>query len=129
MFPSENLEVDRDTWKISPTETFRDSTMASVSKPRQKTERVKSACKRCRIKRRKCNGLQPCGNCSKSKSECAYEIENKRKPINKKYVDSLIEKIDVLNSIIGSIIGSKTLASNEINCESNVAILLKSSDP
>lgn len=120
-FPK-NLEIVDNGSLDSKAQDLQHPVTHRVSRSHKETRRVKAACKRCRTKRRKCNGLQPCGNCSKSKSECSYEIENKRKPLNKKYVDSLLEKIEFLSSVIGS----KTLDLNKVNHKSSIAALLKS---
>ncbi|CAG8128740.1 unnamed protein product [Penicillium olsonii] len=46
-------------------------------------ERTHLACLRCRKKKRRCNGHQPCRNCSNAVQECIYDEPPKRGPSSK----------------------------------------------
>ncbi|TPX30306.1 hypothetical protein SmJEL517_g06104 [Synchytrium microbalum] len=59
-----------------------DSSKADSSKPPlqayEKPKQVRS-CDRCKIKKRKCDGLKPCSTCERAQSDCTYEVIPKRR--------------------------------------------------
>lgn len=46
-------------------------------------KRIMQACEACRVRKAKCNGLQPCGRCSTRKLTCSYAHERKMRGPNK----------------------------------------------
>lgn len=65
-------------------------------------KRVSIACGNCRIKKRKCDTANPCSNCRKSGRICQYNFDNQRKPVSKKYISSLLDRISVLSESVDS---------------------------
>lgn len=69
-----------------------------VSPVQKKRDRVSKACQFCRKKKIKCDGNQPCGNCSSANSECIYPSESERKPRSKKAKPSKSQSISDLDN-------------------------------
>nr|XP_036586915.1 fungal specific transcription factor [Colletotrichum truncatum]KAF6797472.1 fungal specific transcription factor [Colletotrichum truncatum] len=71
----------------------------------KKRQRVSIACLACRRRRMRCDGVQPvCGSCVKRGIQCEYQhSENKRRPPSKKYVESLQERIRLLEAQVVSL--------------------------
>ncbi|OGM42570.1 hypothetical protein ABOM_007965 [Aspergillus bombycis] len=72
--------------------------MANASGPSKTRQRVSVACVLCRMKRIRCDGVEPCcGPCQQRNVTCEYQhTESKRKPPSKKLVRSLQARIDLL---------------------------------
>ncbi|KAH8808996.1 fungal-specific transcription factor domain-containing protein [Xylogone sp. PMI_703] len=80
--------------------------------------RISSACVRCRKRKVKCSGTQPCQNCRRHKLDCDFEEILKRKTYPISYVDSLIEKIKQQD---------KELGQYRQNADNSTELLLQSS--
>ncbi|KAB8218897.1 hypothetical protein BDV33DRAFT_174655 [Aspergillus novoparasiticus] len=63
----------------------------SGSKPHTST-RITIACERCRVKKIRCNGRRPCGNCSEMNADCIFrQIRSTRRPYPRGYVEMMEE--------------------------------------
>ncbi|KAI5966451.1 uncharacterized protein KGF55_000760 [Candida pseudojiufengensis] len=62
--------------------------------------RSSQACDRCRIKKVKCDGLNPCHNCKKAQMECKTSDKLTRRAFPKGYTESLEKKIKTLENEI-----------------------------
>ncbi|KAJ3407767.1 hypothetical protein HDV05_005307 [Chytridiales sp. JEL 0842] len=74
-------------------------------------------CLRCRLKKRKCDGLQPCSHCRKALQrtpsssasspseviECVYDLVPKKRGRKKGYREVMKTKIEVLEGILGTL--------------------------
>lgn len=61
----------------------------------EERKRVSKACQRCRVRKDRCDGLNPCGNCQSSQTECIYEATTKKRGLPEGYVRGL-EKLTYL---------------------------------
>lgn len=70
---SKTKQSSADEEDAQPAKNTRAKAVApDAQKTRQKLDRVDVACNRCRIKKTRCDGLTPCGECSKRNLECVY---------------------------------------------------------
>ncbi|TPX30264.1 hypothetical protein SmJEL517_g06133 [Synchytrium microbalum] len=63
------------------------------------------ACERCRIKKRKCDGVKPvCGNCTKARNKfdniCTYPEHPRRKGPRSGYRDALLQRLDEITGLL-----------------------------
>jgi len=80
-------------------------------------KRIRIACDKCRKKKIRCNGLQPCANCIPTNSECLYkERKNKKRNVDKckkpnstKSIDLLDNRLSKLESVITRLTDSLTV--------------------
>jgi hypothetical protein len=67
-------------------------------------KRIRIACDKCRKKKIKCNGLQPCANCIPTNSECLYkERKNKKRIIDKSKRSNSLKSIDMLDNRLSNL--------------------------
>lgn len=71
-----------------------------------KKKRVSKACYPCRIKKTKCDGIQPCSKCTQENRICTYSenIKQKVKTVPNGYVELLETRMDLLTKGIEKII-------------------------
>lgn len=68
---------------------------------RTKRARVTIACQRCKTRKQKCNGVQPCANCLKSNHGCEYNIPQKPMPFGKDhYIKALERRVADLEKLL-----------------------------
>ncbi|BGP38802.1 hypothetical protein JCM10449v2_002739 [Rhodotorula kratochvilovae] len=51
----------------------------SEEPPAKRSKNVSRACDLCRTSKRKCDGMQPCGNCQHGDKDCAYTMGDRRR--------------------------------------------------
>lgn len=56
------------------------STLDTIKSENMPPERASKACLRCRKKKRRCNGRQPCRNCTNAHQECTYSSSSSQRP-------------------------------------------------
>lgn len=68
-----------------------------------KRTRVTLACQRCKTRKQKCNGSQPCDKCAANSMECHYVVPQKPMPFGKnQYIKSLERRVAELETILAS---------------------------
>ncbi|PYH79255.1 hypothetical protein BO82DRAFT_289237 [Aspergillus uvarum CBS 121591] len=73
-------------------------------------QRVSIACQACRKRRVKCDGAKPsCSRCARLTESCEYlHSEEKRKPPSKRYIQSLLSRIESLERQVAQYEGRET---------------------
>ena len=70
---------------------------------RGKRSRVALACLRCKTRKQKCDGNQPCSKCSKTEQQCEYVIPQKPMPFGKQhYIKALEHRVAELETILAN---------------------------
>lgn len=70
---------------------------------RGKRSRVALACQRCKTRKQKCDGTQPCGKCKANKLECEFVVPQKPMPFGKnQYIKSLERRVAELEMTLAS---------------------------
>ncbi|ODQ77296.1 hypothetical protein BABINDRAFT_10202 [Babjeviella inositovora NRRL Y-12698] len=79
------------------------STSSKKSSPLESSHRrVPTACTRCRKRRTKCSGTNPCRNCIQNASECIFQVEDIRKvTVLESFITSLKRRITELEEKVG----------------------------
>ncbi len=68
---------------------------------RTKRPRVALACQRCKARKQKCDGRQPCGKCAPSNVRCEYVVPQKPMPFGKnQYIKSLERRVAELETLL-----------------------------
>ncbi|CAI5757025.1 unnamed protein product [Candida verbasci] len=70
----------------------------TIKAPGSKTERVAQACDRCRAKKTKCDGRNPCSTCQAVGLECIVSDKLSRKAFPKGYTETLEERVRQLEA-------------------------------
>ena len=70
----------------------------TIKVPGSKTERVAQACDRCRAKKTKCDGQNPCSTCQSVGLECIVSDRLTRKSYPKAYTETLEERVRQLEA-------------------------------
>lgn len=58
-------------------------------------KRQTQSCDRCKFKKRRCDGLQPCSNCTKAEADCTMLIEQKKRGPKRPDQDGSVKKVRV----------------------------------
>ncbi|RAH47305.1 Zn(II)2Cys6 transcription factor [Aspergillus brunneoviolaceus CBS 621.78] len=79
-------------------------------------QRVSIACQACRKRRVKCDGAKPsCSRCTRLKEPCEYRhSDEKRKPPSKRYIQSLLSRIESLERQVAQYEGREPLSPGTI---------------
>ncbi|KAI5953640.1 hypothetical protein KGF54_003012 [Candida jiufengensis] len=80
-----------------------------------KRQRSSAACDRCRIKKVKCDGLNPCHNCQKAHMECKTSDKLTRRAFPKGYTESLEKKVRELEVELSNLKQGDNNNDNNIN--------------
>ncbi|CAK7203769.1 hypothetical protein SEUCBS139899_006516 [Sporothrix eucalyptigena] len=78
------------------------ATAADGGEPaRTKRARVALACQRCKARKQKCDGRQPCSKCLPSNTTCEYVVPQKPMPFGKnQYIKSLERRVAELETLL-----------------------------
>ncbi|KAL7424094.1 hypothetical protein Q5752_001679 [Cryptotrichosporon argae] len=69
---------------------------------KKRRNNVAKACVNCRRRKTKCDGAKPtCGTCAGYRDECAWDEDDGRRPASRAYVQSLRDRIRVLETALG----------------------------
>ncbi|KAJ7489304.1 hypothetical protein FB451DRAFT_686606, partial [Mycena latifolia] len=74
--------------------------------PPEKNKKVSRACNTCRLKRKKCDGLEPCIFCTETKVECSYSREPRRRGPPSGYLRYTETRVALLETLLGLFIQS-----------------------
>ena len=92
---------------------------ALISPPRL-MDITKRACNGCRTRKRKCDGQQPCTSCVKHGKRdehgnpiCLYSTETKKRGPKKGYKETLIQRLETLESILNPLQKSKVASAGD----------------
>lgn len=77
----------------------------TIRAPGSNSERVAQACDRCRAKKVKCDGKQPCSNCAATGLKCIVSDKLSRRSFPKGYTETLEERIRQLESENKKLVG------------------------
>lgn len=77
----------------------------TIKAPGSTTERVAQACDRCRAKKVKCDGRQPCSSCAATGLKCIVSDKLSRRAFPKGYTETLEERIRQLESENKKLVG------------------------
>ncbi|KAJ7705505.1 hypothetical protein B0H17DRAFT_1326281 [Mycena rosella] len=69
--------------------------------PPEKNKKVSRACNTCRLKRKKCDGLEPCIFCTETKVECSYSREPRRRGPPSGYLRYTETRVALLETMLG----------------------------
>ncbi|KAJ7040688.1 hypothetical protein C8F04DRAFT_1081757 [Mycena alexandri] len=69
--------------------------------PPEKSKKVSRACNTCRLKRKKCDGLEPCIFCTDTKVECSYSREPRRRGPPSGYLRYTETRVTLLETLLG----------------------------
>ncbi|KAJ7182720.1 hypothetical protein C8R43DRAFT_940827 [Mycena crocata] len=69
--------------------------------PPEKNKKVSRACNTCRLKRKKCDGLEPCIFCTETKVECSYSREPRRRGPPSGYLRFTETRVALLETLLG----------------------------
>ncbi|KAJ7768253.1 hypothetical protein B0H16DRAFT_311602 [Mycena metata] len=69
--------------------------------PPEKSKKVSRACNTCRLKRKKCDGLEPCIFCTETKVECSYSREPRRRGPPSGYLKNTETRVTLLETLLG----------------------------
>ncbi|KAF9465953.1 hypothetical protein BDZ94DRAFT_279355 [Collybia nuda] len=64
-------------------------------------KKVSRACNTCRLKRKKCDGLEPCFFCTENKLECSYSREPRRRGPPSGYLRYTETRVTLLETLLG----------------------------
>ncbi|KAJ7472386.1 hypothetical protein B0H11DRAFT_2237048 [Mycena galericulata] len=68
--------------------------------PPEKNKKVSRACNTCRLKRKKCDGLEPCIFCTETKVECSYSREPRRRGPPSGYLRYTETRVALLETLL-----------------------------
>ncbi|KAJ7220609.1 hypothetical protein GGX14DRAFT_431440 [Mycena pura] len=68
---------------------------------REKIKKVSRACNTCRLKRKKCDGLEPCIFCTETAVECSYSREPRRRGPPSGYLRYTETRVALLETLLG----------------------------
>ncbi|KAH8816612.1 fungal-specific transcription factor domain-containing protein [Xylogone sp. PMI_703] len=70
---------------------------------KRKRKRVHLACKTCRARKQRCDGLQPkCTHCNLQRLDCSYEAASQKAEVSQLYVHNLLMRIEQLEKDLSS---------------------------
>ncbi|KAK0444279.1 uncharacterized protein EV420DRAFT_1751901 [Desarmillaria tabescens] len=69
--------------------------------PEKTNKKVSRACNTCRLKRKKCDGLDPCFFCKETKVECSYSREPRRRGPPSGYLRYTETRVTLLETLLG----------------------------
>ncbi|KAJ7088701.1 hypothetical protein C8R44DRAFT_751803 [Mycena epipterygia] len=69
--------------------------------PPEKNKKVSRACNTCRLKRKKCDGLEPCIFCTETKVECSYSREPRRRGPPSGYLRHTETRVALFETLLG----------------------------
>ncbi|KAF8214072.1 hypothetical protein K438DRAFT_1802822 [Mycena galopus ATCC 62051] len=69
--------------------------------PPEKQKKVSRACNTCRLKRKKCDGLEPCIFCTETGLECSYSREPRRRGPPSGYLRFTETRVALLETLLG----------------------------
>ncbi|KAJ7100696.1 hypothetical protein B0H15DRAFT_899587, partial [Mycena belliarum] len=72
--------------------------------PPGRNKKVSRACNTCRLKRKKCDGLEPCIFCTDTKVECSYSREPRRRGPPSGYLRYMEMRVTILETLLGRFI-------------------------
>ncbi|KAJ6560395.1 hypothetical protein B0H19DRAFT_1147519 [Mycena capillaripes] len=72
-----------------------------MSPPPEKNKKVSRACNTCRLKRKKCDGLEPCVFCTDTGVECSYSREPRRRGPPSGYLRYTETRVALLETLLG----------------------------
>ncbi|KAF8628850.1 hypothetical protein AX17_005910 [Amanita inopinata Kibby_2008] len=81
------------------------------SLPEKTNKKVSRACNTCRLKRKKCNGLDPCLFCTENRVECSYSREPRRRGPPSGYLRYTETRVALFETLLGLFISRTHLAS------------------
>ena len=88
-------------WRMAGTDA--NGTSQEIEITSTKRSRVTLACQRCKSRKQKCDGNQPCGKCKPHNVECEYIIPQRPMPFGKnQYIKSLERRVAELESILST---------------------------
>ncbi|KAJ7719091.1 hypothetical protein DFH07DRAFT_947186 [Mycena maculata] len=67
----------------------------------EKNKKVSRACNTCRLKRKKCDGLEPCIFCTETKVECSYSREPRRRGPPSGYLRYTETRVALFETLLG----------------------------
>ncbi|KAK2467911.1 hypothetical protein APHAL10511_000206 [Amanita phalloides] len=82
------------------------------SMPDKTNKKVSRACNTCRLKRKKCNGLDPCLFCTENKVECSYSREPRRRGPPSGYLRYTETRVALFEILLGLFISRTYPASS-----------------
>ncbi|KAJ7628567.1 hypothetical protein FB45DRAFT_40568 [Roridomyces roridus] len=81
----------------------------------EKSKKVSRACNTCRLKRKKCDGLDPCIFCTETKLECSYSREPRRRGPPSGYLKHTETRVALLETLLGLFIQSSPQSAHALN--------------
>ncbi|KAF5390979.1 hypothetical protein D9757_004004 [Collybiopsis confluens] len=75
-------------------------------KTEKSNKKVSRACNTCRLKRKKCDGLDPCYFCRETKVECSYSREPRRRGPPSGYLKYTETRVNILETLLGLLCAS-----------------------
>ncbi|KAJ7176715.1 hypothetical protein C8R46DRAFT_1077099, partial [Mycena filopes] len=82
--------------------------------PAEKSKKVSRACNTCRLKRKKCDGLEPCIFCTDTKVECSYSREPKRRGPPSGYLKHIETSLNLIQTLLGLYLQSRPQVAREL---------------
>ncbi|ORE10310.1 hypothetical protein BCV72DRAFT_333128 [Rhizopus microsporus var. microsporus] len=79
------------------------------TKEQGKRKKIVKACKDCRRRKVKCDGEMPCSTCKRSSIQCVFESSTPKRGANKHYIESLENRIHVMERALHSLGGMQLI--------------------
>ncbi|KAF7555653.1 hypothetical protein G7Z17_g1983 [Cylindrodendrum hubeiense] len=87
-------------WTSQPSELDAEQDDESI---RGKRSRVTLACQRCKTRKQKCDGIQPCSKCKSTNHNCEYVVPQRPMPFGKNwYIKALERRVAELESFLAT---------------------------
>ncbi|CAO0801546.1 unnamed protein product [Mucor circinelloides] len=102
MPPKDNKEK---TQQPSEEQPVTDETKSKKPAGAPKRQKIVKACKDCRRRKVKCDGAMPCGTCRRSSIDCIFESTSPKRGATKHYIESLENRIHVIERALNSLGG------------------------
>ena len=91
--------------KQKPSKKGERTNLKTIRAPGSRSDRVAQACDRCRAKKTKCDGGDPCSTCSAVGLKCIVSDKLSRKAFPKGYTETLEERVRHLEAEIKKLVG------------------------
>ncbi|KAI5950417.1 CAT8 [Candida margitis] len=104
-FPPQQVNGALSDKKQKPSKKAVGSNLKTIRAPGSRSDRVAQACDRCRAKKTKCDGGDPCSTCSAVGLKCIVSDKLSRKAFPKGYTETLEERVRHLEAEIKRLVG------------------------